>query len=77
MIHTKSDITSVLQELTDVSIDLPYGKLTISITANFWSMYLPFKCMHYVYADQNGEIDWNTLGNILIARLLGEVRIIV
>ena len=33
--------------------------------------------MHYVYVDQNGEIDWNTLGNILTARLLGEVRIIV
>lgn len=31
--------------------------------------------MHYVYVDQNGEIDWNTLGNILTARLLGEVRI--
>ena len=38
-------------------------------------------CMHmyfmYVFIDRNGEVDWNTLGNILTAHLLGEVRIIV
>ena len=27
----------------------------------------------YMYTDQNGDVDWNTLGNILTAHLLAEV----
>jgi len=29
------------------------------------------------YSDQSGDVDWNTLGKILTAHLLGEVSITV
>ena len=30
-------------------------------------------CDVYMHSDQSGEVDWNTLGNILTAHLMAEV----
>ncbi len=30
----------------------------------------------FVPAERNGDVDWNTLGNILSAHILGEVRMV-